>query len=30
MVDGVHAAQSQGVGHMLGDAGAFTECYVIH
>ena len=29
-VDGIHGGQSQGVGRMSGDVGAFPECEVIH
>ena len=30
VVDGVHVGQSQGVGRLSGDAGALSECEVIH
>ena len=29
VVDDIHAGQSQGVGHVSGDAGACPECEVI-
>ena len=30
VVDSMHAGQRQGSGRLLGDAGAFPECEVIH